>query len=219
MKVSFSRFVFKYRGSLYSLLFLGFLGLSFVNNYLNFSRSSTEIRDAGPTISALKTLEKIDLSEKKVEIAETNAKAPLRTASSVRTGASSSFSIVNPAPTSDNSYISPYESGVKVYKDRFFFAHSTAAFNWIKYASEGDTFSVTRNGATETYRIAKKQVLSMSENYNGKYPVSSYYSSISERSQFLGKTYDISLMTCGDGTTGANGNNSAYRTFVFAERV
>ncbi len=211
MKVNF---IYQYRGPLYSLLFLGFLGLSFLNNYLNFTRTSTEIRDAAPVFGTLTTLEKLDLSEKKVEIAKTNASAPFKSAS-----ASAGFLIKNPAPTSDNSYLSPYESGVKVYKDRFFFAHSTAAFNWIKYAGEGDTFSVERNGTTETYRIVKKQVLSMTENYNGRYPVPSYYNSISERAQFLGKTYDVALMTCGDGTTGKNGNNSDYRTFIFANRV
>ena len=136
-----------------------------------------------------------------------------------RLASSSSFSIVNPTPTSDRSYISPTESGVRVYNDSFFFAHSTLAFNWIKSLGEGGTFTISRNGTTETYRVAKKVTLSMNGELNGLRPVSAYYDAISSRRQFLGKTYDIVLMTCGDGTYGANGNNSAFRTFIFAYRA
>lgn len=217
---NFVKFVSKFRGSLYTLLFLSFLGLSSLNTYLNFSKPISEIRDAGPLASAFEPLEKLTFSKENVEIAETNARSSTSRLARVSSAASgSSFSIQNPTETSDSSFIDRNESGVKVYKNRFFFAHSDRAFNWIKYASEGDTFTVMRNGSTSTYKIAKKQVLSMNGNYNGKYPVASYYSSISERSQFLGKTYSISLMTCGDGTTGPNGNSSDYRTFIFAEEV
>ena len=216
MKVIFA----KLSSSLYTLLLLSFFGLSFLNTQLNFTRTSSEIRDAAPKIASTNLLEKIDLSKDQVKIAETNAStAPRISISSSyasRSSYNSYFSIINPTPTSDNSYISPYESGVKVYKDHFFFAHSTAAFNWIKSASEGNSFTITRNGETTSYTIAKKQVLKLNENYNGKYPVTSYYNSISERTQFLGKTYDVALMTCGDGSFGADGNNSDFRTFIFA---
>lgn len=211
--LEFTRFVSRFRGSLYTLLLIGFFGLSSLNSALNFAKSSPKIRDAAPLASNFATFETLSLTKNSVKIAKTNVSATPK----LKTVASgSSFLIKNPTPTSDNSYISPYESGVKVYKDRFFFAHSTATFNWLKSAAEGNSFKVEQNGKTVSYKIAKKQVLKLNENYNGKAPVSAYYTSISERAQFLGKTYDIALMTCGDGSFGKDGNNSDFRTFIFA---
>ena len=221
MKQQVISFINRFSGTLYSLLLFGFFGLSLVASHYNFSLPRTEtVRDAADFVIATELLEKLEHVKSP---AESGSAVPQTSRVSAltprRVSAMSGFSIKNPTPTSDNSTIRPGETGVLVYDHSFFFAHSDQAFDWIKYASEGDTFTVSRNGTVEVYQIIKKQTLSMSGDYGGKRPVSAYYSSISKKRQFLGKTYDVALRTCGDGTTGRNGNNNAYRTFVFANRL
>ena len=199
-----------------SMVFL-LAGLTFLNNQLNFDiPASRKVRDAAGFTEPFKEAEKLDLRTMSATVPATNfaaqnyARTPYvsyaSTASYVAP-AGSDFSIY-PVPTSDNSYISPYETRSLSYNGRFFFGHSSNAMNWVKSAGEGNTVSVS--GAV--YHVVKKQTLPLAS-------VQSVYYSISEFAAYRGKNYDAVIMTCGDGTYGANGNNDAYRTFLFLERA
>ena len=211
MKVNFSKFVYLFRGQLYTLLFLGFIGLSFLNNSLNFSRNSSEILDAAPVSGTLAELPLIP-EVAPVEI-EPLATVP-RTSTPYLFGASTSrasslFTIRNVEDVSDPSVDAG--TGIKRYnyrgKNRFLYAHSNLAFAPIKTLYSGSTFSATLDGVTKTYRVVARVVFKKSELDSNSGLRAAIYSAA-----YQGKKYDLALMTCGDGTN----DDSNYRLVLFA---
>lgn len=222
-------YINRFSGTLYSLLFLMFFGLAFVGTQFNFDLSKTsQVNDLINLDSSYAPLEMLSVDSllsaaPEVKTPETSSNLPpvstFISPSTIEGAApSSDFTISDPAP-SDCTSIGKFDTGVKVCNDQFFYAHSNYAFDWIKSASSGDTFTVSRNSGIETYKIMKKITLAMGRELNGFKSVESYYTSISKKQTFLGVHYSAALMTCGDGTFGVDGNNSSYRTFIFAERV
>lgn len=216
-------FLNRFSGTLYSLLLFGFLGLSFLNSEFNFDLpKNAKIRDTAP-VSILSEIEKISNVKKPTEIVSTFKSSVPRTASPYRyitntisvNGASNSntLTISNPRPTDNCSYISPFESGVLSCNEKFMYAHSSEAFNGIKNLSEGGIVTVYRDGSVETYKIEKmERGMELAR-------VQNFYIAMTRYAQYRGESYDLILMTCGDGTYGPNGNNNAFRTLVFARRI
>lgn len=214
----FEQYFKRFSSSAFSILLMGFLALSFLSINTNLIASKkTEIRDVASFTSKLDEKEKLSLNKSESTIASNFAPSVPRTSSSVASsytntspgnGSLSYYNIVNPRSTGDCSYIAPNETGaLSCNGGNFFFGHSHYAFSWIRYIGEGETFSVTRNGATETYRVARKISMPLNE-------VERYYRSISQSLMYRGETYSAILMTCGRGDDDNN-----YRTFVFAYRV
>ena len=219
VKVIFAKFnqffakIEKFSGPLALSLVFVLTGLTFLNNQLNFDiPASSKVRDAAGFAEPFSEAKKLDLREISSAVPSTNYAGArysytYATYASAVTPVSSGFTIY-PAATSDNSYISPYETRALAYKGHFFFGHSGNAMNWVKSAGVGSI--VNANG--ETFRVVQKLTLPLST-------VQNVYYSISEYLSYRGKTYAAIVMTCGNGTYGADGNNNNFRTFLFMERV
>ena len=184
IRLFFKKYLEKAPALLYSLVFLSFLGIE-------LALPTSLSRASSPSVPKTSSLPLDSAPDSEIE----------------------PFSIKNPT-RSGCDYISPTATGVYVCNKNFFFAHSNHAFRWIRDASEGETFTVSENGTTETYKIAKIDWLPMDNAEDGKLPVQNFYSSMTDSLSYRGKTYDAVLMTCGRGD-----DDNHYRTFVFAYRV
>ena len=92
------------------------------------------------------------------------------------------------------------------------YGHSTAAvFGHLGGLPVGSVFSVTRNGVTENYQIARKETVTKSEYSTGE--MSNYIFD----GVFGGTHYDLNLTTCA-GTLTANGD-ATHRLLIFANRI
>lgn len=90
------------------------------------------------------------------------------------------------------------------------YGHRGTAFGNIAGLPAGSTFTITRNGATETYAVAGSVTLDKDTTTNFMY-------SLVSQASYKGKTYSLVLMTCA-GAPGDNGDAS-HRTIVFANRA
>lgn len=84
--------------------------------------------------------------------------------------------------------------GVKKYGDDFLYAHSHLAFSTLKTYNVGDEFAVKDHGETHTYRISRRETFSKSTLDTNSGLRSAIYNA-----DYRGNTYDLALMTCGDG--------------------
>ena len=213
----FARFVAKYRGAIYSFLLFVFIGLSFLNNYFNFTRKTSEILDAAPVLTTKSDLSALPLIDaKKTELINTSyvASTPSTSTRYVFSNNSNSnqptlFTISRVENVSDPSIDAG--NGIKRYnyngKNRFLYAHSTRAFAPIKHIYAGGRFTATLDGVTKTYRVERREVFAKSDLDSNASLRASIYSA-----SYRGKTYDLSLMTCGNGTN----DDSNYRLVLFA---
>ncbi|MBQ2638265.1 hypothetical protein IJF89_01130 [Candidatus Saccharibacteria bacterium] len=209
-------FFYRFPSFFCSLVLFGLCALAGLNRQLNLTLpKDAKVRDKVTIASAVfEPATKLDIRTGSTNISSSSptTKVPATSYSTPASYATSGFSIVNPAATTSSSYISPSETRVLNYKSKFFFGHSTGPLNWVKSASTGDILTVIRGGITERYQIIKKQTLPLAS-------VQTVYLSISESASYRGATYDLALMTCGDGTFGSHGNDNNYRTFLFANRI
>ncbi len=200
-----------------SLALFGFFTLAGLNQQLNLNLpSEAKVRDKVDFSTAFATAEKLDIrsaSNGTAAVPSTSYVASYGswrsaysgTASAVSSGAD--FAIYS-RPTTSNDFIDENESGVLAYKGSFFFGHSGGPLNWVKSAAKDNTVSIDGT----VYRIVQKTTLPIAT-------VKNVYFSISEYHSYRGKNYDAVIMTCGDGTYGANGNSSDWRTFLFLKRA
>ena len=208
--------------SLMGALVFMLVGLTFLNNQLNFDIPSTsKIRDAAGFIATFKEVEPLSVHEFSSEIATsyTSNVPATYSASYSYTGANTYlanlFHINNPTPVSSPAVDAGY--GVMRYTGyggRFLYGHSTLGFARIKTLYVGDTFTVTMDGETATYQVSARYVFSKAAELDGSgnnARRTRIYSAIDES----GARHSISLMTCGNGWN----NDDGYRLVLYADRI
>ena len=201
--------------SYYSILFLLFLGLVGLSSRFNFSLNhTTAIRDVSDFSTDLGEIAKINLDRKTESVATSFAHpvAPTSTSSTVLDTTSvsrtASFSIKNPAPVSDPSVDAG--TGVKRYGSHFLYGHSSLAFSPLKTLYVGDTLTVEINGETKTYAVSRREVFSKASLDANSALRSSIYSA-----NYRGNSYDLALMTCGNGSN----DDPTSRLVLFISQV
>lgn len=95
----------------------------------------------------------------------------------------------------------------------FYYAHSNLAFAPVKNLYVGNIFTITDSTGTHTYEVAVRDVFER-EYLNSRAGKSAVTSPL-YKAKYYGTQYDISLMTCGDGTN----DDSNYRLLIFANRI
>ena len=189
--------------------------IAFLAIFIDFSFGSTTkpILDAAPLKSGAAVTEITpEATQTTASIASSYSatRAVVRTNNNYISVAGKTISIQN----SDNTNI---DAGnvVKHYLDgklgnKLYYGHnSSAVFGNLKNLVNGDTFSVTENGITKTYRVAKTVTLTYAET-DRRMPAL-------PNASYNGNTYDIVLMTCA-GTSYGDGNAS-HRLLIFAVAV
>ena len=108
---------------------------------------------------------------------------------------------------------------VNKYGDKFYYGHNSGAvFGGLVNLAEGSTFSVTLNGATVNYHIAKRQIFEKNRE-NGRLELNgsgSYMWNVAA-ARHSGVQYDVSIMTC-HGVSYGDGDASE-RLVLFANRI
>ena len=117
------------------------------------------------------------------------------------------FTIKDPASVKDPSIDA--EAGVKKYGEKFLYGHSSLAFDGLKTLYENDELILEEGGKTERYVVSKRIVEKKSVLDSNSALRKSIYSAA-----YRGKTYDLSLMTCGDGTN----DDRNMRLIIFATK-
>lgn len=211
--------VSNFSGALCSLLFLALAGLTFLNHQLNFDiPASNKVRDAFEYGTAFSEVEKLDIREIKNEIATSYVSSvPVsgyHYAATTTNTSTSSFHIGEPTPV----YDTDVDAGGGVmrymtYGGRFLYAHSTRAFNPIKYLYIGDTFTATIDGATSTYRIASRYVYNKANELDGKANNQRRINIYTARDE--SGRHALSLMTCGNGSN----NDGNFRLVLYADKI
>lgn len=84
--------------------------------------------------------------------------------------------------------------GVKKYGNDFLYAHSHLAFATLKTYSVGDKFAVETDGIVHTYQISRRETFSKTALEENSGLRSAIYAA-----DFRGNSYDLALMTCGNG--------------------
>ena len=106
---------------------------------------------------------------------------------------------------------------VNKYGSKLLYGHNTTAvFGGLKNLGIGSTFTVTEDGFTTTYKIAKTITF---EKNNGQLQLNgegSYMNSVA-KARSNGVNYDLALMTCA-GTNYGNGDAS-HRLVLFANKI
>ena len=120
------------------------------------------------------------------------------------------INIINGCIDGNNQLETP-NSGAAVYNTRFIYGHnSNDTFGFLKNLSVGTEFSVTLNGVTKRYKIARKDTLSrdtfINKDVRRKIYTASYEGS-----------YALAIMTCA-GTSYGNGDAS-HRLIIQATRI
>ena len=196
--------------SYYSILFLLFLGLAGLSSRYNFSLNhSTAIRDTSDFSTDLGEVAKINLDRKTESVATSFVAPATSSVSPARTSSSpSSFVISNPSPVSDPSIDAG--TGIKRYGSRFLYGHSSLAFSPLKTLYVGDTLTVEINGEAKTYAVSRREVFSKASLDTNSALRSSIYSA-----NFRGNSYDLALMTCGNGSN----DDPTSRLVLFISQV
>ena len=106
---------------------------------------------------------------------------------------------------------------VNRYGDKFLYGHNSAAvFGGLKNLSVGNIFSVTQNGKTTNYRIAKIVTFEKNGSKLQLNSAGSYMNAVAS-AKFQGKNYALSIMTCA-GKSYGNGDAS-HRLVIFADQI
>lgn len=209
--------------STYTLLMgIFFLLLNFANN-LNFEPTSPYISDAVPSIhndassSPMKNIPRVSS-----DIANTFSST--MTFSATRNIPLSSYISINGRVIATYNAINGTEDDaggrVAKYNNNFYYGHNTAnVFGSLASLPIGSTFSITENGLTKTYRIASSELFEKTGANvlsTKAYPNRNFSNGIYAAS-YLGKKYDIALMTCAGTMLG--GGDATERYVVFAYEV
>lgn len=204
-----------------STAYLLLLGLFFVlvdfANSLNFVDSSTQISDLAPVIAQvqeIKTPENVAMPSFNDVATTYTAKQTLAT-SSFLTIAGKKIAIYNSVNGTND------DAGSRIAKyNNFYYGHNSAnVLGSLSSLPIGATFSITENGQTKKYQIAKSETfekigankLATLDNPSRDYSNAIYSAS------YKGKKYDIALMTCA-GVSLGNGD-ATERYVVFAYEV
>lgn len=225
MKVIFEHYINRFSGTLYSLLFFGFLGLAVVGQNFNFSiPKNTKIRDVASFATNLDESGKLNVPEKKT--------SDLKTTFVSKVPETSSYSYVSSAPSS---YASPSYGGgfgggaafaiygatvvnnpqvdagngiMKYGSYPFYYAHSNRGFSTLKNIYEGQQIVVEGT----TYTVARRVVYERSY-LDGNASVRANIYNAADYVNYRKKQYKIALMTCGNGSN----DSGEYRLILFLE--
>ena len=207
-----------------SLALFGFFTLAGLTQKLNLNLpKEAKVRDeVSFSGTAFPAAEKLDIRSGSKDIAVSFAAAVPVTSRTYITPQNSNpvsvvaqpvnFSIVNPTPV-NNPAIDAGNSIMRymTYGGRFLYAHSSRAFSPLKSNYEGGQITVTMDGQTATYKIALRKVfVKATELDNNSARRLALYSS-----KYNGQSYDLTLMTCGNGSN----DDSNYRLVLFTNRV
>ena len=108
---------------------------------------------------------------------------------------------------------------VNKYGDKFLYGHNSAAvFGGLQNLSAGSTFTVTNNGNTASYTIAKIVIFEKDQDSgNLELDGAGSYMNAVAKARFQGTGYDLSIMTC-HGTIYGN-RDASHRLVIFANRI
>lgn len=210
----------RYTGALYSLLFFAFLGLARINTSFNFDLKSASIYDAAPSVSTFSELKKLTpVDDSLVALSSSYVSNVPRTSASLvsaprAASASNIFTINNPTTVSNPSIDAGY--GVLRYNNgsnggRFLYGHSSLAFNRLKTTFIGDKINVEMDSAPSTYVVSARVVFNKSselDNNSGR-RLALY------NAKYNGTSYDLALMTCGNGTN----DDPNFRLVLFLTKI
>lgn len=108
---------------------------------------------------------------------------------------------------------------VNRYGDRFYYGHNSGAvFGGLPGVGVGSTFTITTDGVSRTYRVARTVVYEKNPS-SGRLQLNgegNYMRSVAN-AKYDGAQYDVSLMTC-YGTSYGNGDAS-HRFVIFANAI
>ncbi len=186
---------------LFSVMFLSFLSILVPFTEYTLSAPASEIRDTATFVNKLTELEPIELRK---EVSIDN----LATSRTSGYHHNSYFTIVNPEKVSTPAVDAGY--GVKRYLKKFLYGHSSLAFSPLKNLYNGNRFVVTMDGETAAYEVVVREVFSRSYLDSNSALRKAIYNA-----NYRGESYDLSLMTCGNGSN----DDSSYRLILFANKV
>ncbi|MBR3131143.1 hypothetical protein IKG31_01050 [Candidatus Saccharibacteria bacterium] len=211
-----------FSGALCSLLILALLGITFLNNQLNVDiPAANKVRDAFDVSIPFNEVAKLDLREMKEEIASnyvssvpvSGYRAPAVSQPAAAT-TTNTFHIGEPTPVYDTAVDAG--NGVMrymTYGGRFLYAHSTRAFDPIKYLGIGSTFTATIDGVTSTYRVSARYVYNKALELDGSANNQRRINIYTARDN--GVRHSLSLMTCGNGSN----NDGNFRLVLYADAI
>lgn len=187
---------------LFSVLFLSFASLT-IPLAIQSQENTNEIRDKATftqTFTEVKTIE----PRKAVSVDNLATSRTAVTYSSY----SYYFTIANPTRVSTPAVDAGY--GVMRYLDKFLYGHSSLAFSPLKSLGVGSRFVVTMDGETNTYEVVVREVFERDYLDSNSALRKAIYNA-----KYHGANYDLSLMTCGNGSN----DDSSYRLVLFANKV
>ena len=113
---------------------------------------------------------------------------------------------------------------VNLYRDKFLYGHnSSAVFGGLKNMGIGSNFSITMNGVTTNYRVARVMVFDYEETANGNGALRfnqdgrNYILNVVRAKDDNDVQYALSIMTCHGKSFG--GNNATQRLVLFANPI
>lgn len=107
---------------------------------------------------------------------------------------------------------------VNKYNGKFLYGHNSAGVFGVLYGvNEGDTFSLTENGVTRSYRVQAVVIYEKIDDYTLSLNGQKIKMSVVAKARYSGVNYDLSLMTC-YGTSYGNGDAS-HRLVLFASAI
>ena len=113
---------------------------------------------------------------------------------------------------------------VNFYRDKFLYGHnSSAVFGGLKNMGIGSDFSLTINGVTTNYRVARVMVFDYEETANGNGAIRfnqdgrNYILNVVRAKDNNDTQYDLSIMTCHGKSLG--NNNATQRLVLFANKI
>lgn len=99
---------------------------------------------------------------------------------------------------------------VAEYGNKFLYGHNTAhVFGGLSQMREGETFSLTRNGVTKKFVVAKKELMTKDRTADFMMAI--------VNARFMGQEYDLLLMTCA-GEPRPN-MDASHRLLLFAKNI
>lgn len=107
---------------------------------------------------------------------------------------------------------------VNKYGDKLLYGHNSAAvFGGLKNLSAGNTFKVTMNGNTVSYRISAVQIYDKIDDYTLNAGGKNIKMSVVAKARHGGVYHDLAIMTCHGRMLG--NNDATQRLVIFADAI
>ena len=214
-----------YKNTIYSLLLGIFFLLVSAANRFNFGASEPTL-DMAPVVASDTEITPISAPSNTLPVPVTNFTSQKIVASRVKSTKSSSYIIIGGRTINiynTNSLKDDAGSRVAKYGSGFYYGHRSSAFGIISALPDGTTFSITENGTTRTYRIARHETFLKTNNgandilYLASEGANRNYANGIYSASYRGVKYDLALMTCAGASLG--GGDATARYVAFAYRV